>query len=81
MFLRKNSLEDFSKLYSNSSKVEFFWKFEVFKTLLNSSKSLMFLLLFGIPKDLVSIDLAKLNNVDPTPVEVIENLKKELGGK
>ena len=31
--------------------------------------------------DLVSIELAKLNNVDPTPVEVIENLKKELGGK
>ena len=31
--------------------------------------------------DLVSIELAKLNDVDPTPVEVIENLKKELGGK
>ena len=31
--------------------------------------------------DLVSLELAKLNNVDPTPVEVIENLKKELGGK
>ncbi len=30
--------------------------------------------------DLVSIELAKLNNVDPTPVEVIENLKTELGG-
>ena len=31
--------------------------------------------------DLISLELAKLNNVDPTPVEVIENLKKELGGK
>ena len=31
--------------------------------------------------DLVSLELAKLNEVDPTPVEVIENLKKELGGK
>ena len=31
--------------------------------------------------DLVSLELAKLNNVNPTPVEVIENLKKELGGK
>ncbi len=31
--------------------------------------------------DLVSIELAKLNNVDPTPVEVIENLKTELDGK
>jgi len=31
--------------------------------------------------DLVSLELAKLNNVDPTPVEVIENLKNELGGK
>ena len=30
--------------------------------------------------DLISIELAKLNNVDPTPVEVIENLKTELGG-
>ena len=30
--------------------------------------------------DLVSLELAKLNNVDPTPVEVIENLKKNLGG-
>ena len=30
--------------------------------------------------DLVSIELAKLNNVDPTPVEVIEDLKNELGG-
>ena len=31
--------------------------------------------------DLVSLELAKLNNVDPTPVQVIESLKKELGGK
>jgi len=30
--------------------------------------------------DIVSIELAKFNDVDPTPVEVIENLKKELGG-
>ena len=31
--------------------------------------------------DMVSIELAKLNGVDPTPVKVIENLKNELGGK
>ena len=31
--------------------------------------------------DMVSIEIAKLNGVDPTPVEVIENLKSELGGK
>ena len=31
--------------------------------------------------DLVSIELAKLNGVDPTPVDVIENLKKELDGQ
>ena len=31
--------------------------------------------------DMVSIELAKNNGVDPTPVEVIENLKKKLGGK
>ena len=31
--------------------------------------------------DLVSLELAKLNDVNPTPVEVIENLKKELGGR
>ena len=31
--------------------------------------------------DMTSIKLAKLNGVDPTPVEVIENLKRELGGK
>ena len=31
--------------------------------------------------DLVSLELAKLNNVDPTPVEIIENLKTELDGK
>ena len=31
--------------------------------------------------DMVSIELAKINGIDPTPVEVIENLKKELGGK
>ena len=30
--------------------------------------------------DLVSLELAKLNNVESTPVEVIENLKTELGG-
>ena len=30
--------------------------------------------------DLISIELAKLNNVDPTPVVVIENLKNKLGG-
>ena len=31
--------------------------------------------------DVTSIELAQLNRVDPTPVEVIENLKNELGGK
>ena len=31
--------------------------------------------------DMVSIEIAKLNGVDPTPVEVIETLKSELGGK
>ena len=31
--------------------------------------------------DMISIELAKLNRVDPTPVKVIENLKNELGGK
>ena len=31
--------------------------------------------------DMVSIELAKLNDVDPTPVKVIESLKNELGGK
>ena len=31
--------------------------------------------------DIISIKIAKLNGVDPTPVEVIENLKRELGGK
>jgi glucose/mannose-6-phosphate isomerase len=30
--------------------------------------------------DLVSLKLAEINGVDPTPVEVIENLKNELGG-
>ena len=30
--------------------------------------------------DLVSIELAKLNSVDPTPVEIIEDLKKILDG-
>ena len=39
---------------------------------------IMSMILLG---DLVSIELAKLNNVDPTPVEVIENLKTELDGK
>ena len=31
--------------------------------------------------DLISVQLALLNRVDPTPVKVIENLKNELGGK
>ena len=31
--------------------------------------------------DVTSVELAQLNRVDPTPVKVIENLKKELGGK
>ena len=31
--------------------------------------------------DMVSIELAKLNRVDPTPVKVIESLKKQLDGK
>ena len=31
--------------------------------------------------DLVSLELAQLNDVNPTPVEIIENLKKELGGR
>ena len=30
--------------------------------------------------DLVSIELAKLNSIDPTPVLIIEELKKNLGG-
>ena len=31
--------------------------------------------------DMTSVELAKLNGVEPTPVEVIENLKEELGGR
>ena len=31
--------------------------------------------------DMVSVEVAKLNGADPTPVEVIENLKNELGGR
>ena len=31
--------------------------------------------------DMVSIELAKLNKIDPTPVKVIESLKKQLDGK
>ena len=31
--------------------------------------------------DMISIELAKLNRVDPTPVKVIEDLKNKLGGK
>ena len=31
--------------------------------------------------DLVSLELAQLNDVNPTPVEIIEYLKKELGGR
>jgi len=31
--------------------------------------------------DLISLELAKLNNINPTPVEIIEKLKGELGGK
>ena len=31
--------------------------------------------------DLVSLKLAEMNGVDPTPVTVIENLKTELDGK
>ena len=31
--------------------------------------------------DMTSVELAELNGADPTPVEVIENLKKELGGR
>jgi hypothetical protein len=30
--------------------------------------------------DLVSIELAKLNSIDPTPVEIIEDLKRALEG-
>ena len=36
---------------------------------------MMYLTILG---DLVSIELAKLNGVDPTPVEIIENLKIKL---
>ena len=31
-----------------------------------------------MPKDFVSIYLAVLNDIDPTPVKIIEELKKEL---
>ena len=31
--------------------------------------------------DMASVEVAKLNGADPTPVEVIENLKNELGGR
>ncbi|SVD95415.1 uncharacterized protein METZ01_LOCUS448269, partial [marine metagenome] len=34
-----------------------------------------------IKGDMVSLELAKENNVDPAPVEIIENLKRKLGGK
>ena len=51
---------------------------EIFVNSKNNLAKIMEAIFIG---DMVSIELAKLNDVDPTPVEVIENLKKELGGK
>ena len=58
------------------------WKnTDVVEIMANCNKHLSKMLETIYIGDMVSIELAKLNNVDPTPVEVIENLKGELGGK
>ena len=58
------------------------WKYmeivEIFATCENHLSKILETIYIG---DMTSIKLAKLNGVDPTPVEVIENLKRELGGK
>tara|TARA_Y100000768_G_scaffold153614_1_gene114812 strand:+ start:491 stop:1432 length:942 start_codon:yes stop_codon:yes gene_type:complete len=51
---------------------------EIFATCDNHLSKILETVYIG---DMISIELAKLNRVDPTPVEVIENLKNELGGK
>ena len=57
------------------------WKnTDIEEILVNSGNNLAKIMEGIFIGDMVSIELAKLNDVDPTPVEVIENLKKELGG-
>tara|TARA_A100001037_G_scaffold200559_1_gene179347 strand:+ start:133 stop:1074 length:942 start_codon:yes stop_codon:yes gene_type:complete len=51
---------------------------EIFATCKNNLSNMIETIYIG---DMASVQLANLNGVDPTPVEVIENLKNELGGK
>ena len=65
------------------SRIEFdlAWNIEVVEVLAEGESLLARMMSGVLLGDLVSLKLAEMNGVDPTPVTVIENLKIELDGK
>jgi glucose/mannose-6-phosphate isomerase len=57
------------------------WNIEVVEVLAEGESLLARMMSGVLLGDLVSLKLAEMNGVDPTPVTVIENLKTELDGK
>ena len=63
------------------SRIDLAWNIEVVE-ILAEGESLLARMMSGVLLgDLVSLKLAEMNGVDPTPVTVIEDLKTELDGK
>jgi glucose/mannose-6-phosphate isomerase len=65
------------------SRIEFdlAWNIEMVEVLAEGESLLARMMSGVLLGDLVSLKLAEMNGVDPTPVTVIENLKTELDGK
>ena len=79
ILIRDNNEEAQIKNRFETTKNVAWNKVEIIECIAEGKTPLARIMSMIILGDLISIELAKLNNVDPTPVEVIESLKKELG--
>ena len=68
-------------VWESRSEYDLAWNIEVVEVLAEGESLLARMMSGVLLGDLVSLKLAEMNGVDPTPVTVIENLKIELDGK
>ena len=81
VLIRKNNEEEKIRNRFEALKKTAWKNIDIEEIFVNCERNLATIMEGIFIGDMVSIELAKLNNIDPTPVKVIENLKKELGGR
>ncbi len=81
VLIRRNNEEEKIRNRFEALKKTAWKNIDIEEIFVNSERNLAKIMEGIFIGDMVSIELARLKNIDPTPVKVIEDLKKELGGR